>query len=110
MTRVEAGRQRDIGATRASCYRIQAVFGFQRKSRTNEKAEMQIIRTFIAMSLVMLLILSRILANSESRQSFDLVITNGHIIDGSGSPWYSGDVGIRDGRIVAIGNLLEAKR
>jgi N-acyl-D-amino-acid deacylase len=71
---------------------------------------MQIIRTFIAMSLVMLLILSRILANSESRQSFDLVITNGHIIDGSGSPWYSGDVGIRDGRIVAIGNLLEAKR
>ena len=29
---------------------------------------------------------------------FDLVITNGHIIDGTGSPWYSGDIGIRDGR------------
>src|SRR5258708_38970804 len=31
--------------------------------------------------------------------SFDLVITHGHIIDGTGSPWYSGDVGIRDGKI-----------
>jgi N-acyl-D-amino-acid deacylase len=36
---------------------------------------------------------------------FDLIIANGHIIDGTGSPWYSGDVGIRSGRIAAIGNL-----
>ncbi|HLX85457.1 MAG TPA: D-aminoacylase [Terriglobales bacterium] len=41
---------------------------------------------------------------------FDIVITNGHIIDGTGSPWYSGDVGIRDGRIAAIGNLSAAER
>ena len=41
--------------------------------------------------------------------SFDLIITNGHIIDGTGSPWYSGDIGIRDGRIVAIGNLSQAQ-
>src|SRR5499425_2461903 len=39
---------------------------------------------------------------------FDLEIRNGHIIDGTGSPWYSGDVGIRDGRIAAIGNLAQA--
>ena len=37
--------------------------------------------------------------------ALDLVITNGHIIDGSGSPWYSGDIGIRGGKIAAIGNL-----
>jgi N-acyl-D-amino-acid deacylase len=45
-------------------------------------------------------------------QPFDVVIRNGHIIDGTGSPWYSGDIGIRDGRIAAIGNLAEkpAKR
>jgi len=36
---------------------------------------------------------------------FDIVVTNGHVIDGTGSPWYSGDIGIRDGRIAAIGNL-----
>src|SRR5579872_3857198 len=41
---------------------------------------------------------------------FDLVITNGHIIDGTGSPWYSGDLGIRDGKISAIGNLSAAPR
>jgi N-acyl-D-amino-acid deacylase len=42
--------------------------------------------------------------------AFDIVITNGHIIDGTGSPWYSGDLGIRDGRIAGIGNLSAAPR
>jgi N-acyl-D-amino-acid deacylase len=42
--------------------------------------------------------------------AFDLVITNGHIIDGTGSPWYSGDVGIREGKIAAIGNLVTSPR
>jgi len=44
------------------------------------------------------------------RSAFDLVITNGHIIDGTGSPWYSGDIGIRGGKIAAIGNLSDAAR
>src|SRR5579864_6531095 len=39
---------------------------------------------------------------------FDVVIRNGHIIDGTGSPWYADDIGIRDGRIAAIGNLSHA--
>src|SRR5882672_4708604 len=43
-------------------------------------------------------------------QPFDLVIVKGHIIDGTGSPWYSGDIGIRVGRIAAIGNLSESAR
>jgi N-acyl-D-amino-acid deacylase len=43
-------------------------------------------------------------------EPFDVIITNGHIIDGTGSPWYSGDVGIRAGRIAAIGNLQSAAR
>src|ERR1035441_9436737 len=42
--------------------------------------------------------------------SFDIVIANGHIVDGTGSPWYSGDVGIRNGRIAAIGNLSATAR
>jgi N-acyl-D-amino-acid deacylase len=40
---------------------------------------------------------------------FDVVIRNGHIVDGTGSPWYSGDVGIRNGRIAAIGTLSDAR-
>ena len=42
--------------------------------------------------------------------TFDLVIAHGRIVDGTGSPWYSGDVGIRDGRIAAIGNLDKVPR
>ncbi len=41
-------------------------------------------------------------------QTFDVIIANGHIVDGTGSPWYSGDVGIRAGRIAAIGHLTTA--
>jgi N-acyl-D-amino-acid deacylase len=36
---------------------------------------------------------------------FDLIVSNGRVIDGTGSPWYAADVGIRGGRIAAIGRL-----
>ena len=52
----------------------------------------------------------RILGAFAADPGFDLVITNGHIVDGTGSPWYSGDIGIRDGRIAAIGEELADKR
>ena len=38
----------------------------------------------------------------------DLIIKNGTVIDGSGSPRYQGDIGIRDGRISEIGRIREA--
>lgn len=38
-------------------------------------------------------------------QSFDLVIKNGKIIDGTGNSWYYGDVGIVQGKIAVIGKL-----
>jgi N-acyl-D-amino-acid deacylase len=57
-----------------------------------------------------LLFATTLLPSAQSTNAFDLVITNGHIIDGTGSPWYSGDIGIRDGKVAAIGNLAGAPR
>ena len=49
-------------------------------------------------------------AQTSSIRPLDVVIINGHIIDGTGSPWYSGDIGIREGKIAAIGKLTAAPR
>ncbi len=59
-------------------------------------------------ALLLVLLIPVLAAAADS--GFDLVITNGHIIDGTGSPWYAGDIGIRDGHIAAIGNLSIAAR
>jgi N-acyl-D-amino-acid deacylase len=50
------------------------------------------------------------LRQAPPMQMFDVVIARGHIVDGTGSPWYSGDVGIRNGKIAAIGDLASAPR
>ena len=44
-------------------------------------------------------------ATSPKQTMLDLKITNGRIIDGTGAPWFRGDVGVRGKTIVAIGNL-----
>ncbi|MGH2369587.1 MAG: amidohydrolase family protein, partial [Chloroflexota bacterium] len=39
----------------------------------------------------------------------DVLIRNGMVIDGTGSPWTRADVGVEDRRIVAVGNLEHAQ-
>ena len=65
----------------------------------------------VGWKFLFLLVLSgfHVHAFAQPPQSFDLIITNGHIIDGTGSPWYSADLGIRDGKVAAIGNLSNAE-
>lgn len=41
----------------------------------------------------------------SSAPPFDVIVANGRVIDGTGAPWYAADVGIRGGRIAAIGRL-----
>jgi len=38
---------------------------------------------------------------------YDYVIINATIVDGTGSPRYNGDVGIKDGIIISVGNVKE---
>lgn len=57
---------------------------------------------------VLAIVLLCVTRTSAAAQTFDVLIRNGHIMDGTGSPWYSGDIGIRNGRIAALGHLQDA--
>lgn len=50
----------------------------------------------------------RVQETGETSGAYEVVIRNAHIIDGTGSPWYEGDIGIRAGKIAAIGKLSQA--
>ena len=41
----------------------------------------------------------------SAAEPFDLVIRNGRIVDGTGNPWFYGDLAIRGKRIVAVGQI-----
>jgi dihydroorotase/N-acyl-D-amino-acid deacylase len=41
--------------------------------------------------------------------TYDVVIRGGHVLDGNGNPWSAADVGIRNGRIAAVGRLDNAQ-
>lgn len=47
-------------------------------------------------------------ATSLAAADFDILIQNARVVDGSGNPWFRADVGIRDGRIAAVGRLAAA--
>ena len=45
----------------------------------------------------------------EASGAYDILITNGRIVDGTGSAVFEGDVGIRGQRIAAVGDLSDAE-
>jgi len=45
---------------------------------------------------------------SGAQESYDVIIRNGMVFDGSGNPWFLADVAFRDGKIAAIGPLQGA--
>lgn len=55
--------------------------------------------------LVLAVAVAAVTALSAQQPSFDVLILNAKILDGSGNPWYVGDVGVKGDRIAAIGAL-----
>src|SRR5580704_3399851 len=41
----------------------------------------------------------------DRTREYDVIIEHGRVVDGTGAPWYTADVGIRAGHIAAIGRL-----
>jgi N-acyl-D-amino-acid deacylase len=62
-------------------------------------------RLLFRMLGVLLLALPAFAQPDHESPAYDIIIQNGRIIDGAGNPWYSGDIGIANGRIVAVGKL-----
>ena len=48
------------------------------------------------------------LAAVRALPTYDVIIEHGRVVDGTGAPWFAADVGIRAGRIAAIGQLDKA--
>src|SRR5229473_1850825 len=42
------------------------------------------------------------------RPNYDVLIRGARIVDGTGNPWFSGEIAIKDGRIAAVGHLSSA--
>ena len=49
-------------------------------------------------------------AAGPAAEQYDIVISGGRVVDGTGNPWFLADVGIRGGRIAAIGALCGPAR
>ncbi len=56
---------------------------------------------------IFLLLLIAFPISASAQEVADLVIRNGRILDGSGNPWFYGDVAVTGDRIVAVGDLSD---
>ena len=45
------------------------------------------------------------LSAAQNEKSYDLAIINARIVDGTGNPWFRGAIGIKNGKIIKVGNI-----
>jgi N-acyl-D-amino-acid deacylase len=67
-------------------------------------------RTYLQSVLLVFAIGAAVIERPQGQESaFDVILRGGRIVDGTGNPWFVGDVGIRGDRIAAVGQLTTAK-
>jgi dihydroorotase/N-acyl-D-amino-acid deacylase len=62
-------------------------------------------KLFAGLRLALAVLLFASCATTGTKPMLDLKVINGRILDGTGAPWYRGDIGVRGDSIVAIGDL-----
>ena len=93
-------------------------YSLSRKSRDLSYADRQSVSTIAIVSYAMrrlryltvavaALAAASIVARAQE-PAFDLVVRNGRIIDGTGNPWYRGDVAVRGDTIARIAYRIDA--
>src|SRR3989442_6011148 len=75
------------------------------RSKTASRADLHMRRLVI---IVAALFVAGYVAAQRAPDRFDVLIRNGRIVDGTGAPWFRGDVGISGDRIAAVGSLAGA--
>jgi dihydroorotase/N-acyl-D-amino-acid deacylase len=65
-------------------------------------------RTIAAIATLIAVFTLAARAQPPSSPEYEILIRNGRILDGTGNPWFAGDVAIRDGRIVEVGTIRDA--
>ena len=62
----------------------------------------------LAAAFAAALLIAALAASQTPSGRFDVLIRNGRIVDGTGAPWFRGDIGINGDRIAAVGSLAGA--
>ncbi|GMR22720.1 MAG: amidohydrolase family protein [Acidobacteriota bacterium] len=66
-------------------------------------------RTLLYLAALVVVLGGIFALGAQTPPSFDLIVEGGRIVDGTGAPWFIGDVGITDGRITALRQLDDAR-
>src|SRR5437764_9521731 len=74
------------------------------RNRVLSRSELTRMITKLFSSATLVLVFLGAISAAQS-SSYDFLITNAHIVDGTGAPWFSGDIGVNGDRIVAMGDL-----
>jgi N-acyl-D-amino-acid deacylase len=74
----------------------------------HNRSSVEFIEADSVISLFLAIVTGMSVTALPKQVGFELIFTGGRVVDGTGAPWFRADVGIRDGRIAAIGQLSEA--
>ena len=82
--------------------------GFGPARKLNRISRAKALRFPAALAAAISFLVLQPTALPAQQPEYDLLIVNGHIVDGSGSPWFEGSVAVKDGKIAAVGRLVGA--